>query len=93
MASFQEKVNELQVEVEELDKRLVSCSKYANYIFIGGMLTPFTIAFGLYMTNPKFIKTDGDMDRKKIIKWTVMITFVIWLALYFLNIYLKKRYS
>ncbi len=93
MTLFEEKVNELQLEVEELDKRLVSCSKYANYIFIGGILTPFILAFGLYMTNPKFIKTDENMDRKKIIKWTVMITFIIWLALYFLNIYLKKRFS
>ena len=91
MSSFQEKVNELQAEVEELDKRLTGCSKHSMYIFVSGIATPFVLSGILCTMNPKFIRTDDATDRKKIVKWTALMTLVVWAGLYLLNMYLKKQ--
>ncbi len=91
MSSFQEKVNELQAEVEELDKRLTGCSKYLTYIFGASVATPFVLSFCLYMANPKFVHTDNQVDRKKIVKWAAIMTIVVWAGLYLLNMYMKKQ--
>lgn len=82
MSSFEEKINELQAEVDRLDLQFVSDDKTKTYLFIGAIATPFVLSGLLYLTNPKFIKTNGESDRKKIVKWAAIASLVIWLGLY-----------
>jgi len=90
--SFEEKVKNLQIEVEELDKRLTHCGTYTNYIFASGVSTPFVLFFLLYMINPKFVRdADGDTNRKKLVKYSGIITIFIWMILYGVDYYLKKK--
>jgi len=91
MTTFQEKVTKLQAEVEILDEKLQSCSEYVNYLFYSSVATPFVIAFGLYLINPSFVNSKNETDRKKIIKWSAVITIIIWLMLYLANFYFKKK--
>lgn len=91
--SFQEQINELQYEVEELDKKLSHCSKYEKYLFGVSVATPFAISGFLYMLGLKFVQTNGEIDRKKIVKWSAILTVIIWGLLYFANFYFTKKVS
>lgn len=79
---FDEKVEQLQAEIAELDKKIYLDSGNAKYFFIGAVCTPFTMAGLLCLISPGFLKTDDKLDRKKVVKWTIIITIVIWLILY-----------
>jgi hypothetical protein len=84
MTSFQDKVDELQKEVDKLDKKLGFSGQYGKYIFFGGIASPFVISFLLYATNFKFVRDENNNpNRKKIIKYTIMLTIVEYICLYF----------
>ena len=82
--SFQEKVDELQREVEKLDKQLSFSHKYSNYIFYIGVGSPFLIFAFLYLTNFKFVQNDENLiDRKKVLRYTLALTFILYIILFF----------
>ena len=93
MATFQEKVRELQSEVDELDKRLQINSKYSVIIFSTAVAVPFIVAFLLYMISPKFVMMDDahGINRKKMVKWAILFSIIIWVGLYFTNMYFNRK--
>lgn len=90
---IEDKIDALQAEVEKLDVKLSYTGRYTMYIFIVGLVIPFIIAGILYLIKPSFIMDEGTVDRKKLILWTIPITIVAWIILFFVNWYLKRKYS
>lgn len=82
MSSFQERVDELQEEIKVLDGKLKMCDRNTLFLFIGAIFTPFIIALLIYFTGFKWIRTDGEKDRKKVVKWTVALSIVVWVLMY-----------
>lgn len=93
MTSFDEKVSELENEIQALDKSLFTCnnSKHSQLFFYGGLIAPCIYGFLLYMLNFKFTRTNNESDRKKILKWAIVLSLFTWVILYFTNIYMKNK--
>lgn len=80
--NFQEKVSELQSEVEKIDARINSSTVNVNVVFGVAVVTPFALATMLYMIGPQFVKTEDEVDRKLIVKWSFVLSLIVWLGLY-----------
>lgn len=95
MSSFQERVDELQEEVRMLDVKLQSSNKLTLILFLSAIATPFVLYAFIYWTGFGWVRTDGERDRKKAMKWTIVITIPIWIILFgcawFFSVYYPMR--
>lgn len=55
-------------------------------MLIAGVAAPFVVGLVLYFVQPSFVqKKEGGKyirDKKKILMWTTIVTFVLWIAMY-----------
>jgi len=81
MAEFEDKINELQSHVDVLDQKL-SIDTRTNMILFGvAVATPFVVGFLLYIMNLQITQTDEERDRKKILKYSAIVTVIVWILL------------
>lgn len=89
MENYQNKVDELQQEIEILEEKMVSphqapsctSNKKAVIMFISAIAVPFVLYAFIYATGFGWVLTDGERDRKKVLKWTILITIIIWIVM------------
>lgn len=82
MSSFEERVNDLQEEVRLLDDKLKSTNKITLILFLSAIVTPFVLYAFIYLTGFGWVITDGERDRKKAMKWTIIFTIPIWIVFF-----------
>jgi hypothetical protein len=84
-SGFDEKISQLQNEVGVLDNKLSIDNKFKNiYLMVAAFFPFITFAF-LYFTSFGFVMQDDEVDRKKVLKWTLIFSALVWLCLYFLS--------
>ena len=81
---FDAKVNELSAELAVLDKKLgLSNPGMTGVAMIVGIVAPFVIFGMLWLTGFGFVRgDDGEKDRKKVLKWSVVGSVVVWIGLF-----------
>ncbi len=84
-----EKISKLEFETNKLEDKIVESTSYTSYFFLAAVILPFMIFFILY--NLRSFRDEDEVDRKKVLKYTIPITFVIWGGLYGVNWYLKNK--
>lgn len=89
-SNLDEKINMLEKETQSLETQLISSSSYTGYIFAGAIATPFFIFFIIYNLG-SMKEENGQVNRKKVLKYTIPIVLVLWGILYGVNWYLYKR--
>ncbi len=84
--SFEEKVAQLQKELDNVTQELDSQDKCLPISVIAAVIAPFAIALILYFVNPKFTqKKSGNKYVRsggKIFQYTIIFTVIIWAVLF-----------
>lgn len=88
--SLDRKIENLEKKIKEAeigDEIGLDYTKYLNAPIIIGAATPLVLAGILAAVKPKFIlKKDDDkdiLDYKKLIQWTLIVSIIVWIGLYF----------
>lgn len=84
--TFEEKLDALTLEVDKATAAEGGKSKCFSIPLIAGIATPFILAGVLWTAKPGFVtKKINDkpvVDFKKLLQWTIVMSIIIWLALY-----------
>ena len=84
--SFEEKVEQLQQELDNVTNSLDKQDKCMPFAVIGAAITPFAIAVALYFMSPRFVtkQQNGKSVRSagKIFQYTIILTVVVWIILF-----------
>ena len=88
MTSFDEKIQELQSEIKKLDASILS--PYTFYIFITAIIAPYAIYTLLYIILYNTQRTNIQ-NKKRALKYTIIISIASWISLYGADWYLKKN--
>ena len=89
---FDEKIAKLTNEVEggKIDTAGTSFS-CGNAVLITGAAVPIVVGVVFCLIKPKFImKKEGEttsINMKKLLQWTLIITLILWVALYIYSYY------
>lgn len=89
MTTIQDKINGLQREVDALDQKMITTDNLSGILFAISLALPFAIGILLYMTKFGFVQTDDEVDRKKVLKYSLIISAVAWLLLWIF--YMSKK--
>ena len=86
MEKFEKTLNELTKSIEGVKKSASSKEKCFPTMIVLGVLAPILVWILLYFLQPSFVqKREGDeytRNSTKVFYWTVLITLIIWVALY-----------
>ena len=84
-----EKIDKLEFETSKLETKIISSATYTSYFFLAALLIPFLTYIVLY--NLSCMKDDqNEVDRKKVMRYTILVVIIIWIILYGINWYLYK---
>ena len=82
IAKLQENINQMK-----LSSQRGNCGSCTPTLLVIAILTPFLLWILLYMTQPAFVqKQEGYRkvrDKYKIFVWTLFITIIVWIILFF----------
>lgn len=88
--SLDRKIENLEKKIKDYESEGESgldYSKYLNVPLIIGAATPLLLAGILALAKPKFVmrkENDKDvLDYKKLIQWTLVVSIIVWIGLYF----------
>lgn len=88
--NLDEKIDMLERETKNLETHLIASSSYTGYIFAGAIFSPFVVFFIIYNLG-SMKDEDGQINRRRVLKYTIPIVLILWGLLYGLNWYLYKR--
>ena len=79
--NFQDKIKALENELKGVNEG-VACT---GLITIGAIAAPIVTWLVLYFLNPYFVRGQykKKRDNSKVLMWTVFITIIIWVIMYF----------
>ena len=90
-SSFDEKIADLEKEVDKFSKETGVSTTCGNATLIVGGVTPFAIAILFYVVKPRFVlKKEGEksvIDAKKVAQWTLLLSLIVWVGLYLYSYY------
>lgn len=85
-STFAEKVAELQEQISSVSEKATGKEKCVPTMLIAGIVAPILVWILLYFLQPSFVqKKEGTKyvrDSTKVFYWTVLITVIIWVAMY-----------
>lgn len=84
--SYAQKVSDLQSHVSAASAKVADKEKCFPTMLIAGIVAPILVTVLLYFLQPSFVqKKEGTKyvrNGPKVFYWTVLITVVIWIAMY-----------
>lgn len=84
--TFEEKIDRLSNLVEAKTSEVETKASCFSIPLAIGVATPFALAVVLWLIKPRFVtKKVQDkpvIDSKKLLQWTIIMTLIIWIALY-----------
>ncbi len=84
--SFIEKVDKLQSQLDASNAKVANKEKCVPIMLIIGVIVPLLIFLLLYFLQPSFVqKKEGTKyirNNTKLFYWTLLITVVLWIAMY-----------
>jgi hypothetical protein len=85
-ASFEDKVNELQAQLDQGSKKIKAADSCYPTLMIAGIAAPFLLLIILFFLQPSFVQVkEGDKyvrSGRKVFYWSVALTLLIWLGMY-----------
>jgi heme/copper-type cytochrome/quinol oxidase subunit 2 len=90
--TFDDKIEELKKQVDSLSssKKGPSFSCGTTSLIVGGIV-PFVVVGLFYIIKPKFLMkqetTPPTVNTKKLVQWALVITVMLWIALYIYSFY------
>nr|QBK86338.1 MAG: membrane protein [Marseillevirus LCMAC102] len=83
---FSSKIDKLQAHVEVSNAKAANKEKCVPIMLIVGIIVPLLIFLLLYFLQPSFVqKKEGTKyirNNTKLFYWTLLITVVLWIAMY-----------
>lgn len=85
-SEFSQKVSNLQRQISAASEKAAGKEKCIPTMLIAGIVAPILVWVLLYFLQPSFVqKKEGTKyvrDNTKVFYWTVLVTVVIWVAMY-----------
>jgi hypothetical protein len=83
MSSLDDKIIELERQYQSLESQSPSSPSDKKIILYGFLGIPIAVYSFIYFINPKFFQVDGKRNRKKILKFSLILSLILIVALYY----------
>lgn len=85
-ASFEDRIVELEKQLESGGKKMKAADSCYPTLMIAGVIAPFLIMIILFFLQPSFVqRKEGEKyvrDGRRVFYWAVALTLLVWMGMY-----------